>query len=667
MIAMHATSVLFWRRIVPLAWRLTPVLLAIGSLALWLLAPSSAAAQAPDYEQQLAEKYAPVLMLKQQKADCDYDGEGYFPTTVDWLWGNPDVQLKAVGDGDADDDLVIKSAPTAQDLVTAGSETYLDFAGDPRNPGCTYEHYFKQKATELGLQPTTYAKFVYAPTDHRLYLEYWYYFYFNDWNDTHESDWEMHALGFDAESAEEALSLEPVWVGYAQHSGGETADWDDGKLQRDGDHQIAYLSAGSHATYYNSNTMIGWGENGSAFGCDVTTGPSTEVRPTVVVIPDLIDPNGPFAWALYQGRWGQREVAMFSGPGGPNLGNKWSDPATAFENWRTSTLVVPESDAIGINTTDLFCTLADRGSRAFVYFGSHPWAVGGLVVALLGILAFAVVRIWPYFVIAVDVYGNELRTFLGIGVFAVPIGILFNAARIWASDVPPLEWVQQYFNDTNAGKLTATLLVLVFQQIAMLLLISPAIIFALKEVRQGIKPGVWRSYVGGFKHLGSLVGPLVLIVAMIVALTWTLILIPVAVYLLIRWQFFSQAVILDNRRGLTAPLGQSWGVTAGQWWRTLIVTLAFQLLGSLPGPFIGVVMLVIGGADVKFANAVSSALYALFIPLAVIGITLAYHRLKGDAVIEPHVSTRERDPAKAARSRAVRDEASRQAGLGTIG
>ena len=173
--------------------------------------------------------------------------------------------------------------------------------------------------------------------------------------------------------------------------------------------------------------MIGWGENGSAFGCDVTTGAEHRGPPGVVVIPDLIDPNGPFAWALYQGRWGQREVAMFSGPRGPNLGSKWNDPAAVV---RELADVDPGRSGArtrsGVNTTDLFCNLSERGSRAFVYFGSHPWAVGLLVVALLGVLGFAVWRVWPSFVEALDVYGNELRTFLGIGIFAVPIGILFN-------------------------------------------------------------------------------------------------------------------------------------------------------------------------------------------------------------------------------------------------
>jgi hypothetical protein len=643
-------------------------IVAVGLLLSGLASPSSASAQPADPAQQLADKYAPVLMLKQQEAACDYAGEGYFPAAVDWLMSNPDVRLKAVGDGDdADNDPVLKTAPTLQDLVTAGPDTYLDFPGDPRNPGCGYEQYFKQQATELGLQPTIYAKYVYAPTDRRLYLEYWFYYFFNDWNNTHESDWEMIALGFDAETPEQALSLTPSWVGYSQHGGGETAHWGDEKLSRDGDHPIAYPSAGSHATYYTAETMIGWGENGSAFGCDVTTPPSTEIRPTVVVVPDLVDANGPFAWTLYQGHWGQREVSMFSGPKGPNLGKKWNDPAAAFENWRTSTLTVPSSDTLGVNTTDFFCRVSETVSRAAVYYGSHPWLVGISFAAVLVLIGFLIWRGWAYFAEALDVYGNELRTFLGIGLFAVPIGLLFNALRIWASDVPPLEWVQAYFNDTNGGKLTATLLVIVLQQLAMLLVISPAIIFALSEIRQGIKPGVWHSYVGGFKNFGSLVGPLAILVLAMIALSWTVILIPVAIYLLVRWQFFSQAVILDGERGLTRSLGKSWEVTSGRWWLTLVATLAFQLLGSLPGPVIGVVMLIIGGSDVKFANAVSSILYAAFVPLAVIGITLVYRRLKGEAIIEPHMSTRERDAGKAERTRAAREEAIRRAGLGATG
>lgn len=110
-------------------------------------------------EQQLADKYAPIAMLKAQTSDCDKSGEGYFPVSVDFLFDNPDIALKAKGDGSPSDDVVIKQGITPQDLVTAGENTYLDFPGNPRDPKCEYETYFKEKAKELGLEPTVYVAF----------------------------------------------------------------------------------------------------------------------------------------------------------------------------------------------------------------------------------------------------------------------------------------------------------------------------------------------------------------------------------------------------------------------------------------------------------------------------------------------------------------------------
>jgi hypothetical protein len=226
--------------------------------------------------------------------------------------------------------------------------------------------------------------------------------------------------------------------------------------------------------------------------------------------------------------------------------------------------------------------------------------------------------------------------------------------------VPPLEWVQQYFNDTNAGKLTATLIVAVFQQLAILLLITPAIVYAMKDIRAGIKPGVWSSYKGGLRHFPTLVLSLIIASVIIVALSWTILLVPFAIYVVVRLQFFIHAIVLDDRRGWSAPIRQSWQVSRGRWLHTLMLTLAFQLLAIVPGPLIGVLMMIIGGTNVRFANGFSSLLYALTVPFSFIGITLVYRRLKHESIIEPFMLTRERDPNKAAEAEALRDEATQQ-------
>lgn len=617
------------------------------------LGPRSAAAQAVSPEQQLADKYAPIVMLRQQSAPCDKDGEGYFPTTVDFLFNNPDVALKAKGDGKVSSDTTIKQGPTAVDLVNAGPDTYLDFPGNPRDPGCGYETYFKQKAAQLGLKPTTYARIYVDLSDHRLYLQYWFYYYFNDWNDTHESDWEGIALVFDAPTAAAALNQQPSLVAYNQHAGGETAHWNDAKLEKDGTHPVAYVSAGSHGTYYSADTMIGWGKDGAAFGCDNTTQPDIRTPLNVVLIPYLLDPNGPFAWLFYKGKWGQRDVAFFNGPSGPNIGDNWNKPSQWYRTYRATVLKVPGTKLVGVNTTDVFCALAKRGSQILIYSGVHFWTTMAILLGIIAVVALLVSRVWPFFMEALDIYGKELRTFLGIGIVAVPIGIAFNGLELLSRSVPPLDLVTRFFDNDNSGRLVSSIISIVLQLAATAVVVAPAVIYAMKEMRRGVRPGVVPSFRGALRRVPRLAGALFILVALLAALSVTVILIPVAVYVLVRMQFFSQAILFDDAPNAWAALRMSWNATRGHWWTALTRTLAFQLLATLPGPLSGIILLIIGGSNVQFSNVVSSFVYAAFIPIAYIGLSATYRRLKGQEIIEPFVVTHERDPLKAAAQNAA--------------
>ncbi|MEZ4530875.1 MAG: hypothetical protein R2855_07555 [Thermomicrobiales bacterium] len=598
-------------------------------------------------QQELANRYAPIAMLKAQASNCDKAGEGYFPVTVDFLFDNPDIALKAKGDGDADNDVIIAQGITPQDLVNAGENTYLDFPGDPRNPGCEFETYFKAKVAELGLEPSTYVRFIVDEAARRLYVEYWFYYYFNDWNDTHESDWEMIQLTFNTTSVEEALTMDPIEVGYAQHGGGELAKWGDEKLQMDGTNLVVYPSAGSHATYYGAHTFIGWGENGTAFGCDVTTAPHNATPLNAVVIPDFIDPNGPFAWALFEGRWGEREMSVFNGPFGLNHGSKWNDPTESFSTWRYSTLKVPDSKAGGLNATDLFCSLSKWGSKATIYIGSYPWLTGAILLAILGLIGLSIYRVWGYFMEALDIYGNEIRTFLGIGMMAVPVGIAFNAFSYLLRKLPPIEWMLDWLNQSATGDLALAAIVGGAQQAAMTLVIVPAVIFAMKEIRQGIKPGVWRSLRHGLRYFPAMMVALIIYVVALGLAAFSFVLIPVAIYVAVRWLFYPQAIVLDEGRPGWKGLRQSWAVTRGQWVRTLGSTIGFLILALVPGPLIGVMILILGGSRVQFANMVSSFLYGLLLPLAYIGLTMVYRRLKREPIVEPSMRTAELHPEKA--------------------
>ena len=129
---------------------------------------------------------------------------------------------------------------------TATSTTSISRA-TRSTPAATYERWARRLTK--GSEPVVYAHVATeAAAPGQLALQYWFFYPFNDFNNTHEGDWEMIQLLFDADDAEEALGKDPVAVGYSSHEGAERADWDDDKLERvDGTHPVVYPAAGSHA------------------------------------------------------------------------------------------------------------------------------------------------------------------------------------------------------------------------------------------------------------------------------------------------------------------------------------------------------------------------------------------------------------------------------------
>ncbi len=89
-----------------------------------------------------------------------------------------------------------------------------------------------------------------------IVLRYWLFYAFNDWRSNyfgandHEADWEKIFVYL---SESEDGEVTPEWVAYAAHE--EAGDdlrrrWDDPELEKVGEHPVAYVCVGSHATRY---------------------------------------------------------------------------------------------------------------------------------------------------------------------------------------------------------------------------------------------------------------------------------------------------------------------------------------------------------------------------------------------------------------------------------
>jgi hypothetical protein len=611
-------------------------LVALGLIVVVLVVPSSAGASSPAAmqpaatpEQQLADRYAPIVMLKRQEAPCDRNGEAYLPAPVEVVFDDPQVALvRAAGRSVSNNDLIM-IAPTVPDLAEGEEDEayHLDFPGNPRNPGCGYEQWFR--ARMAGHTPVTYANVVVG--EDRVALQYWFWYVFNDFNNTHEGDWERIQLIFDATSVEEALTEPPVEVGYSQHAGGERADWDDDKLSREGNRPIVYAAAGSHASKFGSGVYLGWGEDAAGFGCDVTTGPSDRVEPEVILLPnDISEATGPLAWLAWDGRWGERQRSFYNGPGGPGVRGVWTDPFPwQDERLRDSSIEIPDALTFGPGPTVVFCNVTEFASLLLTRVVVYPWLVA---LVLVSIVVLAIALSWLGGRILVSAWRLYLRhghVFVPLGLMLIPIGLAAGSIQFLFVDYPPGKQVLDLFDRGPGARFALVLTIGGMQQVINYLIVGPSVIEAVGEIRSGRRPSFVSTYREVFRRLKQLalaVGGTYLVVAL---LAITVVGIPVAIWLVVRWIFVSQAVILDDV-GPRQAVRLSEQTVKGHWWRTAAASALLAAVGAWAAPLLGILCLVLLNPGIRYVNWLSSLVYAVMVPISVIGLTLLYYQARGE-------------------------------------
>ncbi len=636
------------------------VLLAAGlGAALSSLVVTGAAAQEPEPAgpaQELAERFAPIIMVKQQEEDCDTDGEPFVPMPVEMILDNPQIALRQLSRNDP----VVMRAPGAADLFGLGEGFFLDFPGNSLTPACIYERDFDAFAEQL--TPTVYAHIVQQPDEPELlFIQYWFYWYYNDWNNKHESDWEGITLKFEASSIDEALRGEPVAVGFSQHEGGERADWGNEKLSREGDRPVVYSSARSHASYFQSALYLGRGAS-EGFGCDDTTGPSDRVVPEVVVLPDEVtDPDDPLAWVSYRGRWGERQNGAFNGPTGPAAKDRWLEPAPWFEELRDNSVLIPAGDSSAAGVIDVFCGAVERGSGALITFTVSPARiiVGLLLLALL--VRFLVGRTdWtavdPEPVVAERRAGQIVRAaftlyrrspavYILFGLVYVPAAIVTGMLAALIELVPFVSSLMSLAGGASGTSLVLAALVGSIANIAAFVVISAIVAQYLDGDGRGTAAAV-TAIRDTWARRGDLARAFVRSFAIVFVLLASFVGAPWGIRQLVRYQFVPQTVMYEDRSGQDA-LDRSSELVRGRWFHTALVTTALNGGVALLTLVTALLLLIVAsGLPLWAFSALAALVYALTVPLAAIALTLLY----GDATAARDDQTTTLDPVGATSS-----------------
>lgn len=618
----------------------------VGSLA---LVPAGGASLAD--EQALAETYAPVVRLVHQAQECG-PGEPYIPTDVDTLFDEPTVAFR--GPWNRTD--LVKIGPAATDLV-GRYEYHLDFPGDPLAPGCSYEQWAR-RITE-GTRPTVYAHVARDPGfPGKLALQYWFFYPFNDFNNTHEGDWEMIQLDFDAADARQAASQGPVRVGYSSHEGAERAVWgEDDKLEiLDGTHPVVYPGAGSHANKYTAALYLGSSAE-AGVGCDDTRGPHDELRPAVRVIPsDPAAARAAFPWIAFEGRWGELEKAFFNGPTGPNLKEQWTHPLEWSQNWRDVSFAVPTGGIVGTGATDTFCSGVARGSRAFNQLLRNPVPMLLLLTVLAGLVVLVAVkatwtpvaplrlgrrRSWGQ-ILAVSgrAYVKRPRLFLGIGLLLIPLGFA----------IALLQWLLRALVDVvGSGDIAGTVAYVAVVLGATLTLfglglVQAATACALVEIDEGRTVRAAAAYRLALRRVRALIAAILVYVVVWVVLTTSIFLLPVAVWLAIRWSLLAPVAELEEVSALGA-LRRSGRLVRGRWFRVGSLVGLSGLVAIAIGPLLGALLIFVSNSTLELLNIVAGVVYALAMPYVALVTAYVYFDARARLELEP-VDARNELPAE---------------------
>lgn len=581
-----------------------------------------AAGAAPEAEQQLAEAYAPVMMLVAQPDACG-PGEPYVPSDVDALFDEPSIALR----GPWTDRDLVAVGPSAEDL-SVGLEGYaLDQPGDPLAPGCTYEEW-AESVWGADPEPTIYARVVtQAGVDDRLALEYWFYYPFNDYNNKHESDWERIQVEFPVGDAEAALGTDPDVVLYSQHYGAERSAWDDDKLElADGTHPVVYVSAGSHASQFDEGLYLGRSAT-EGFGCDTTLGPHDEVRPAVVTIPnDLTAAAEAFPWTTYRGHWGEVGPQRFyEGPTGPNMKQSWKRPFAWSAKARDHSFSLPGAEVASSTAGTYFCTLVGGGSDVFRKFSASPGPTLLVLLGVLLLLAWVVRRSgWeeasPQPVVAhrrpgqvvaaaLKMLTRHWRVFLLV---AAPAALASVLSSVLTTATPVSAW---WWSVLGVVVLAGFALALAWAQVAS----AQAVV----DLDEGRRPTLGTLVAATRARVAALLVTLVAWAVVLVPLLVTGILSPVALALLVAWSLVLPVVQLEGLSGWRA-LARSWRLVRHQLLTVLLVLAVSVALVSALGGVLATLVFIVSPAPFAVVSGIPQLVTALVWPVTALLTTYAW-------------------------------------------
>ena len=264
-------------------------------------------------DQELAEEYTPQILLSYGSwPGVDIKDESYLYTDYIPMYVNNVTKLdrktvylnlaEAVsyqGSVYGPGNVLLGTLNHIGDPVFRSSANYLDFSPAWELFSLSIEDGYKA----LTLYPSVYFKvFRDNSKDNPIAVQYWFFYYYNDWLNNHAGDWETITVFLDADA-------QPVEAIFSTHYETNKYAWE--YVERvSNTHPKIYVSNGGHGSYSFS------GETTYSTIADNHDGDREVLNPEDYYLLSLSTEEGiDDSWIWFEGRWGDNENA----PQGPRL------------------------------------------------------------------------------------------------------------------------------------------------------------------------------------------------------------------------------------------------------------------------------------------------------------------------------------------------------------
>jgi hypothetical protein len=219
-------------------------------------------------------------------------------------------------------------------------------------------------------------------------------------------------------------------------------------------------------------------------------------------------------------------------------------------------------------------------------------------------------------------YGTRFWLFLGIGILALPISILvtlLQAGLLHTSSFLGIE------TEGERGGILVYVVVAVGTALTLLGLglVMAATARALVELDHGLTISPLRAYRLVLHSIRPLLGALVIFSLTVSILLTSLVLVPIAIWLAVRWALIVPAVELERRSALGA-LHRSRLLVRGGWFKVASLAVVGAALALVAGPFLGALLILVTDVPLAWVNVVSGFVYVVAMPFVALATVYVY-------------------------------------------